>query len=184
VAALQSVIGGRRIFMPLSILESPTLPGPSTGFLPTRGSIMLDFVFIATFAIVVAMALSIYLVRVRRQYRWHSRMQLALGIILILAITAFEIDLRFFTDWRSLARPSPYYDSGWVDRWLAIHLCFAIPTPLIWIVTTVLAIRWFGWDARPNRHSRKHRRFGWVGAVAMTLTTATGWVFYYVAFIA
>ena len=156
----------------------------STGILPARGSLMLDVVFLATFAIVIAMSFSIYLVRVRRKYRTHARIQIALGLILIVAITAFEIDLRFFTDWRSLARPSPYYATGWVDRWLIIHLCFAIPTPLLWIAAIWLAVRWFGWDPRPNRHSKKHRVLGRLAAGAMTMTTVTGWIFYYVAFAA
>jgi uncharacterized membrane protein YozB (DUF420 family) len=169
--------------MPQTLVEPIATAVRSTGLLPTRGSLMLDVVFLATFAIVAFLAISIYVVR-RRQYRLHSRIQLTLAIVLIVAITAFEIDLRFFTDWRSLARHSPYYESGWVDRWLAIHLCFAIPTPLIWIAAIGLAVRWFGWDPRPNLHSLKHRRIGWLAAGAMAMTMATGWVFYYVAFVA
>lgn len=171
--------------MPLGLeLNWPSIGLASSGFLPARGSLMLDVVFLATFAIVVAMAISVYLVRAKRLYRLHSRIQILLGAILIVAITAFEIDLRFFTDWRGLARPSPYYASGWVDRWLAFHLCFAIPTPLLWIATIGLALRWFGREPRPNRHSGKHRILGWTAAGAMAMTTASGWVFYYVAFAA
>lgn len=145
---------------------------------------MLDVVFLATFAIVAVLAVSIYLVRNRQRFRAHSRIQIVLGIVLVVAITAFEIDLRFFTDWRSLASKSAYYDSGWVDRWLAIHLCFAIPTPILWLATIVLGIRWFGTNPQPNQHSLKHRRLGWISAVAMGLTMFTGWIFYYVAFVA
>lgn len=156
----------------------------ATGILPWRGSIMLDVVFLATFAIVIALTISVYLVRYRQLYRWHARIQIGLAMVLIVAITAFEIDLRFFTDWRALARPSPYYDSGWVNRWLAIHLCFAVPTPIFWIVTIALGLRWFGWDPKPNLFSKRHRVLGRVSAGAMFMTMATGWVFYYVAFVA
>ena len=152
--------------------------------LPTRGSLMLDVIFLATFAIVVVMAISIYLVRFRRQFRLHARIQVALCVVLLVAITAFEIDLRFFTDWRSLARPSPFYDTGWVDRCLLIHLCFAVPTPLLWLATIILALRWFGWNAVPNRKSANHRILGRVSAIAMVMTTVTGWAFYYMAFVA
>jgi hypothetical protein len=160
------------------------LPLGQSGILPSRGSLMLDVVFLATFAIVLVMGVSIFLVRQRRLFRTHARTQITLCMVLLVAITAFEIDLRFFTDWRNLARPSPYYDSGWVDTWLWIHLCFAVPTPILWLVTAVLAVRWFGWDAVPNRHSIVHRRLGWLAAVSMTMTTLTGWIFYYVAFAA
>jgi hypothetical protein len=145
---------------------------------------MIDVVFLATFAIVVALAYSIFLVRVKRRHRAHARLQMVLCAVLVVAITAFEIDLRFFSDWRALARPSPYYASGWVDRWLAVHLIFAVPTPLLWLATLFLGVRWFGWDATPNRHGVRHRRLGWVSAAAMAMTTLTAWVFYWVAFAA
>ncbi len=145
---------------------------------------MLDVIFLATFAIVVVMAISIYLVRFRRKYKLHARIQVALCVVLLVAITAFEIDLRFFTDWRSLARPSPFYDTGWVDRCLLVHLCFAVPTPLLWLATIILALRWFGWNAVPNRQSANHRILGRVSAIAMVMTTVTGWAFYYMAFVA
>jgi hypothetical protein len=51
-------------------------------------------------------------------------------------------------------------------------------------VTVVLGLRWFGWSAKPNRHSRKHRVLGWISAAFMLMTTVTGWVFYYTAFVA
>ncbi len=145
---------------------------------------MLDVVFMATFVVLLAMSASIYLVKVRRNFRLHSRIQLALFVILVITVAAFEIELQFFTNWRELAGPSPFYASGWVDRVLAVHLCFSIPTPILWLVTVVLGLRWFGWNARPNRNSRRHRFLGWTGAVFTALTTITGWIFYYLAFVA
>jgi hypothetical protein len=145
---------------------------------------MLDIVFLATFAVLVAMSISIYLVKRRRRYRLHSRIQLILFVILMITVTAFEIELQLFTDWRKLAAPSPYMASGWVDRILAIHLCFSIPTPLLWLAAVVLGFRWFGWAAEPNANSRKHQVLGWTCAVFTALTTVTGWIFYYMAFVA
>ena len=173
-----------RMVMPL--VESPALIGPLAvgGLLPARGSFMLDFVFLATFLIVLALAVSIYLVKAKRAYTLHGRLQVVLFAVLVVAVAAFEIELQFFTKWRELAQPSPYYASGWVDRILAVHLCFSIPTPLLWLATVVLGLRWFGWSAIPNRHSRKHRVLGWISTVFMVLTTSTGWLFYYLAFMA
>ncbi|MFN5707735.1 MAG: DUF420 domain-containing protein, partial [Planctomycetota bacterium] len=70
------------------------------GFLPARGSFMLDLVCVAMVAVTVLMLLSIALARFGRQYRWHRLLQLSLAIVLLLAVLAFEIDVRFFTDWR------------------------------------------------------------------------------------
>jgi hypothetical protein len=157
------------------------------GFLGTRGSLMLDVVFVAMFLIVPLLGLSIWLVKYRRQYNVHKWLQVGMGLVLLLAVTAFEIDLRFFTDWEQLAAASPYYTQGtWSTVWvsLAIHLCFAVPTPLVWIFVIVQALRKYDRPPAPGAHSHSHKRWGWVAAILMTMTAATGWVFYWLAFVA
>ncbi|MGE0756662.1 MAG: DUF420 domain-containing protein [Pirellulaceae bacterium] len=155
------------------------------GILPTRATFMLDFVFIAMFAVIPLLAFSIYLVKGARQYTWHKRAQIALAVILLAAVTAFEFDLNFITkDWRPLAEPSPYFATGWVDYSLWIHLAFAVPTPLIWLIVIVQALRRFPHPTGPSAYSRSHARWGWVATVAMTMTAVTGWIFYYLAFVA
>ncbi|MDG2012266.1 MAG: DUF420 domain-containing protein [Pirellulaceae bacterium] len=152
------------------------------GFLPTRGTFMLDFVFIAMFLIVLILGVSIFLVRKKRLFRLHKRIQLLTAAILLAAIIAFEIDVRFFTQWQELAKPSRFYEQGWVHWALGVHLVFAIPTPFIWIYTIVMALKNFATDPQPNNYSPKHKFWGWVSTVFMVLTAATGWVFYLMAF--
>ena len=157
------------------------------GFLGTRGSLMLDVVFAAMFLVVPWLGLSIWLVRYRKKYDLHKWMQIIMGVVLLLAVVAFEIDMRFFTDWEKLAEGSPYYVKGtWDAVWisLAIHLCFAVPTPFIWIVVIVRALRQFPSPARPNKHSPQHIFWARIAAIMMTLTAITGWMFYYLAFVA
>jgi uncharacterized membrane protein YozB (DUF420 family) len=153
------------------------------GFLPTRGTFMLDFVFVAMFAIVLTLLISIYLVRRGKQFRWHRKIQLLTATILLVTIVAFEIDMRFFADWNELARPSAFYDSGWVHRALFIHLVFAVPTPFVWAYAIVMALRNFSPDPAPGRYSRRHRVWGWLSAMMMFATALTGWVFYVLAFV-
>jgi hypothetical protein len=89
------------------------------GFLGTRASLMLDVVFLAMFAVIPAMGLSIALVRYLRLYTLHKWIQLTLGAILLLAVTAFELDMRLF-GWRERAAASPYYiDMESPPAWLA-----------------------------------------------------------------
>jgi uncharacterized membrane protein YozB (DUF420 family) len=154
----------------------------ANGFLPTRGSIVLDAIFIGMFLISAAMIISVCLVRFRKQYRVHRRLQIWLAVFLAVAVVVFEIDVRFITDWRKLAEPSRFYESGMVDRWLWIHLAFAIPTPFIWIFVVVKALRKFAPDAVPNDHSRSHRFWGWIAVASMLMTAITGCVFYWLAF--
>ncbi len=157
------------------------------GFLGTRGSLMLDVVFLAMFAIVPALGWSVWLVASRRKYALHKRIQLTLAGVLFLAVAAFELDMRFFTDWELRAAPSPYYakdtwDAVWIS--LSIHLVFAVPTLVLWIVVLYGAWRGFPEPPTPSPHSRRHRWLGKLASVGMLLTAVTGWVFYYLAFVA
>lgn len=143
---------------------------------------MLDFVFVAMFAIVVVLSYSIYMVRKQKKYRWHKRIQVATALVLAVTIVAFEIDVRFITAWRELAEPSRYYASGVVDWALFIHLIFAIPTPLVWIYTMIMALKKMPQEPGPCDYSARHRRWGWISALMMYGTAVTGWIFYIVAF--
>ena len=156
------------------------MPG---GFLPFRGSFMLDFVVLAMVAVVPVLAWSLLLAR-RGRYTWHRNIQTTLAAVLFVAVAVFEVDMRFITDWRALARPSPYYARGGVGWMLIVHLAFAIPTVLLWTGLLVAAYRHFPSPPRPAPHSRRHRKWGWAGAVGMFGTAVTGWLFYYVAFVA
>ena len=152
------------------------------GFLPTRGSVMLDLVFVVMGAVLVCLTISIVLARYWKQFRFHRTIQVVLTVLLSVAILLFEVDMRFFTNWRELAKPSPYYESGVVSTSLVIHLVFAIPTPFVWayvIWKALTSIRWAGDDYR-----QRHRFWGRVAAGAMVMTTVTGWCFYWLAFVA
>lgn len=175
------------------------------GFLGTRASITLDLVFAAMFAILPVLAWSVWQVKRRRRYELHKRVQLALAAVLALAVTLFEIDMRFISGWRERALPSPFFAPtaagpvwtfvyrgllgesevpGLVFRVLAIHLVFAISTTVLWIAVTVRALRRFPTPPAPGEHSRSHRFWGQLAAWDMALTAATGWAFYWLAFVA
>ena len=162
------------------------MPGFLTHLIPgftSRASLMLDVVFLAMLAVVPALAFSIQLAK-KGKYTAHKAMQVVLASVLLIAVGAFEVDMRFYTNWRALAEPSPYYASGAVGWSLLVHLIFAVPTLVLWIVVTVAALRKFEEPARPGSHSRFHRRYGMFAAYGMFLTAVTGWLFYYLAFVA
>lgn len=159
------------------------------GFLGTRGSVMLDVVFLAMFAVVPLLGLSIYLVKFRRQYDLHKKLQLAMGVVLLLAVTAFEIDMQFLTEWELRAEPSPYFDNA--HKWscpagisLLVHLCFSVPTFALWIYVLAAALRKFSHPPLPGPHSPHHIFWGKSAAYGTLLTALTGWVFYWLAFVA
>jgi len=177
-------------------IAPPRYPGID-GFLGTRASIMLDVVFVAMFAVLAVMAVSIYLARYRQQYLLHKRIQIALGTVLLVTVVAFEVDMQWLTEWELRAAASPYfvpdYSSNtpagvkWgsvVGRSLLVHLCFAVPTFALWIFVIVQGLRYFPHPPRPNAYSSRHKLWARLAAIGMTMTALTGWVFYYLAFIA
>ncbi len=90
--------------------------------------------------------------------------------------------------WRDRAEPSPFASSdehwGLVDQLLAVHLVFAISTALIWVVVIYRAWRRFPNPPQPCEHSPSHIFWARIAALDMTLTAITGWMFYWVAFVA
>ena len=156
------------------------------GFLGTRASLMLDVVFLAMFAVVPVMLWNIAQVRYHRRYLFHKRMQIGLATVLLFTVLAFEIDIRFFTDWQARAEASPYFTSpvNWVKVALGIHLFFAIPTAVIWVYVVWHALCYIPNPPRRSEHSPHHIRWAWIAAWEMIGTAVTGWAFYYLAFMA
>jgi len=159
------------------------MPGFLHYLFPTRASLMLDVVFVAMLLVVPMLCLSIWFAKTRR-FTLHKRMQSVLAAILLVAVLSFEIDMRFFTDWRTLAEPSPYYKNNLVMLSLLVHLSFAIPTLVLWIVVTFFALKRFPTPPRPGEHSHFHLLWAKLAALGMIMTAVTGWVFYYLAFVA
>jgi uncharacterized membrane protein YozB (DUF420 family) len=126
------------------------------------------------------------LVRQRRLYAWHKRLQLILAAVLLVTVAAFEVDMRLH-GWRERAEGSAYLGSegriNWVYISLAVHLVFAVSTALLWILFLVRALRQFPNPPQPGAHSRSHRFWGWLAAIDMVCTAVTGWVFYWLAFV-
>jgi uncharacterized membrane protein YozB (DUF420 family) len=156
-------------------------------FLAPRGSLMLDVVFLAMLLVVPVLLWSIWQVRGRQRYSLHRQLQLLLAMLLMGTVLAFEIDMRFFTDWESEAVGSPYYSTeSWNGVWtaLTIHLCFAVPTLVIWVLVVVRALRGFEKPPSPGKHSASHKRWGRIAVVGMSGTAVSGWIFYWMAFVA
>jgi len=160
----------------------------SQGFLGYHATFMLDVVVCALVLLVPALCASIYLVKFRRQYAWHRRLQLTLAAILFFAVAAFEVDIRLHHGWENIvkeARPDMAAESlDFARKVLYVHLIFAISTPLLWITTIALALPRFGNPPFPSRHSAVHKLLGWCSATDLALTSVTGLLFYYFAFIA
>jgi putative membrane protein len=177
------------------------------GFLGTRASLMLDLVVVAMAVVLPVLGASIALVKYRRRYELHKRIQLVLGAVLLVTVLAFEADMRI-NGWRERAVSSRFWGSApsdepaaptdaattptdrtagttnWVDRALAVHIFFAATTTLLWAVVIARALKHFPHPPAPCAHSTWHRRWGKLAAIDMLMTALTGWLFYWMAFVA
>jgi hypothetical protein len=160
-----------------------------TGFLGYQTTFMLDFVVVALLLVVPLLLFSLWQVRVRRNYLLHMQLQITLGVILLVAVSAFEIDVQIVHGgWEQIVAQQQLDDAALAAKiaasrpWLLVHLVFAVTTPILWIITMVLALRKFSRQPKPGPHSRTHRLLGWASTIDITLTSVTGLAFYYVTF--
>jgi hypothetical protein len=158
------------------------------GFLGYQSTFMLDFVVVALVLVVPLLVFSLYQVKVRRNYLAHRNLQLLLAGVLLVAVIAFEIDIRAHGGWEQIvgARTPALSPEqlATVRQTLYVHLMFAISTPVLWGITLVLAWKRFAKPPVPGGHSRLHKTLGWLSVVDLVLTSATGVLFYYRAFVA
>mgnify|MGYP002624411400 CR=1 FL=1 len=161
------------------------------GFLGFHASLMLDVVVCALVLVVPALLYSLYLVKVRHHFSAHKSLQLLLGVVLLIAVTAFEVDTQFVHGgWQNIVnKPGAEprltgSDLEWARTVLRIHLVFAVSTPVLWIATIVLALRRFPSPPTPGPHSHLHKKLGWLATIDITMTSVTGLWWYYVAFVA
>jgi uncharacterized membrane protein YozB (DUF420 family) len=151
------------------------------GFLGTRASLMLDVVFLAMFAVIPVLAWSVWLVKRRRNYGLHKWVQIVLGVVLLVTVALFEVDMRI-NPWKWRAEGSPYYP-GAVLTCLYVHLFFAVTTFGLWVLVFGRALRQPPNPLSPATQNASHRFWGRLAAIDMVLTAMTGWGFYYLAFV-
>ena len=161
------------------------------GFLGYNASFMLDTVVCALVLIVPTLMFSLYLVKIRHNYLWHRNLQVVLGVVLLVTVAAFEVDLQIVhRGWENIVNKpdQPLRLTGkkleFVRKVLCVHLVFAISTPVLWATTLTLALKRFPSPPRPSAHSPLHKKLAWLSTIDITLTSITGLLFYYFAFIA
>jgi uncharacterized membrane protein YozB (DUF420 family) len=159
----------------------------SNGFLGYNATLMLDVVACALIVVVPTLLFSLFAVKIRHNYRLHKALQISLGIVLLVIVGLFEIDMRIHGGIDGiLARRSRLLTPAERDSFntlLYVHLFFAISTVVLWATTLILALKRIPDPPTPGDHSRLHKRLGWLSAVDITLTSVTGLMVYYYGFV-
>ncbi|MDB4439431.1 DUF420 domain-containing protein [Planctomicrobium sp.] len=162
----------------------------SHGFLGYDASFMLDFVVTALVLIVPVLLYSLYVIKFQRNFVLHRNLQIGLGIVLLVAVTAFEVDTQWaHGGWENIVNKNPESPRLSGDAYqharqvLWIHLVFAVTTPFLWAATLIYALKRFPNPPQPGDHSKLHKTLGWLSVIDIVLTSVTGLWFYYTAFV-
>ena len=155
-----------------------------SGFLPfsSRSFFMMDFVCVAMVLFLPAMFIGVFLAKYKKSYQAHKVWQISLTSILLVTVILFEIEVRL-SNWKESAGQSPYYETL-VFPVLYVHLCFAVSTLLLWLYSVWGALRGFKGLIAPGKYSITHSRLGFLSIIGMSMTAVSGWMFYYLAFVA
>ncbi len=181
-------LAGRECFWPDAAYTSSMM---KNGFLGFDASFMLDFVVSALVLIVPILLYSLYVVKIQKNFVLHRNLQVILGVVLLVAVTAFEIDTQWVHGgWENIVNKNPEEPRltgeafSHAQKVLWIHLIFAVTTPFLWGATLFYALRRFPNPPQPGEHSKLHKRLGWLSVIDLVMTSTTGLWFYYTAFIA
>ncbi len=144
---------------------------------------MFDLVVCAMLLVIPLQWYSVYLLKKKKNLSRHRSLQLLLGGLLLATVVIFELDVRLY-DWTPLAEPSPYYNTL-LFPFLYFHVIFAVATTLSWAITIYGAVKVYSKDLRfRHEYSGIHKKLGWTSVFLINLTALTGWIFYYLAFVA
>ena len=148
----------------------------------TGAPFMMDVVVLALMVLVPLLFYSIRQVKPGNPIL-HKRLQLLMAAILLLAVILFEIEVRLAGGIYELTNNSLYYKTRFFDIMLYTHLVFAISTPFLWAWTIAGALRHFK-NGSMGVYAEMHKKLGWLSAMDLVCTSATGIWVYYISFIA
>ncbi len=152
------------------------------GFLGSRADGVIDLLMVSLVAVLVVLAYSLGRAR-SGAFRSHRALQLGIGLAVTLELVAFELDIRMRGGWTALVSGNALAGTGILKAVLAVHLVFAISTVVVWVWLISASLRRFSRHDLPGGFSRRHRLWGKLAAVDMTLTCVTAVAVYIVFFI-
>ena len=152
------------------------------GFLGTRADILVDVVTLSFIVILPILIASWWLVRKKKDYLNHRRIQLYLGITLGVVVGIFEYDLSQSGGIFEMTKGSIYEGTAILNWTIYIHTIFSVLTSVIWVGLIVMSLIKFGSKPRPNDFSGKHKFWGRIGMFTMFMAGITSPPLYYFGF--
>lgn len=153
-----------------------------SGFLGTRGDLLMDSVVVA---IVLTPLLFLWAVRLARrgQYTRHRNLQTGLLGLLLTAVVFFELDIRASGGTEAFLAGSPHLGSPLLTWLLRVHVLVAVASFGLW--TFLVAQAWRArMDLNPGLFTAAHRRRGYWVFAGTVFTAVSGVWLYWLGFVA
>lgn len=128
------------------------------GFLGTRADLLMDVVFVSTLATPFILLWAIRLAK-QQQLEQHRLVQTLLLVVLLIAVTLFEVDVRLSGGSGSLMKGSSYAGTGLLRGITLAHVLANVVTFFTWLVLVVKSRRRFKTEL-PGGFTPSHRRLG------------------------
>jgi putative membrane protein len=152
------------------------------GFLGSRGDVLIDLV-VLSFALILPLLILSWRFARRREYSNHRRVQLGLALVLAVAVTMFEVDLKLSGGIFELTRDSAYAGTTLLNSIIYGHTLVAIGSVLVWVPLIFISLRRFGNPPVPGAFSATHRFWGRTGMLLMMASGLSALPLYYLGFI-
>ena len=151
------------------------------GFLGTEAPFMMDVVMIALLFINPALFWSIQQAK-QGKLELHKKVQITLAVVLLIAVILFEVEIRLANGIVNIIGEEKYTNLFRIV--LYIHIFFSVTTTIIWSILIFKACKLYTPQGFPDHYTATHKKLGWTGALDLLLTTLTGFLVYYLGFIA
>jgi putative membrane protein len=152
------------------------------GFFHTRADLAMDIVMVSL-VVIVPLLYASYRSAQKKQHARHRMLQVSLVILLFVAVSVFEVDLRLAGGFHQLVRESAFADTRVMALSLFIHLACSVSTAVLWITLTALSLKRMPIPFFSSSFAQSHRRLGRVGMIGMILTAVTGIELYVLGFV-
>lgn len=156
------------------------------GFLPTsrESTLVFDVLSLWTLGLVAVLTWSFYVVRYKGGYSLHKTLQLYLTGALVFALFWHAVNPWLDPLWLDRVLQSPYQQRGLLAPALLIHRVISYVCCVAWLWTVVYALHGFASPPTPGKFSRDHTRVALLAAASVYATALTGWIYYWMAFVA
>ena len=149
----------------------------SSGFFGTNAPLYMDIITLYFSLLPILMGSAIYMA-IKKRYKLHKNMQVAIFIVTLVIVALFEVGVRFSGGFDAFMRHSNA-DYTYMIIFLIIHILVAIVSVVLYSVLIYNALR----DSVSDGEYLSHKKLGIVVYIGMSATSIMGALIYYYLFV-